>query len=106
LRAGGYPWRNFNGPTNDNHNWWFKWTWQGLSWNNTRSWSFASDQRGFLIADGPGGIIKGTATGNSNTSQSFFRRWPSNVGLTRAVSASIGYGDRTAARTQNLGRLR
>ena len=83
MRAGGYPWHNMGGSTTDNHNWWFKWTWGGISWNNTRSWSFAADQRSFLILDIPGGIIKGQTTGNSNTGSNYWRRWPTNVGLTR-----------------------
>ncbi|MBC9729843.1 amidase domain-containing protein [Streptomyces sp. TRM68367] len=99
--GGGYPFRNaFNNATSDT-SWWIEgsgYSTSNFTWSD--SWSVADGYYNFLMADLPGGIPEGTASGTSTAywtpsamvdGDMLFYDWGQGLGISHAT-IQVGYG--------------
>ncbi len=64
YHGGRYSFVGYNRSLTDDHNWYYKARYPS-AFENTRSWSVVVDQWNFLLYTYPGGVPKGSSTGNT-----------------------------------------
>jgi hypothetical protein len=100
MHTGGYSYVGNWGSTTNDRNWYVDYVWWApwWPWQNSNSWSVASDLKQFLYLDLPGGFDWGTWQGNQysglsgvNQGDLLFFDWGQGLGISH-VTMDVGFG--------------